>query len=357
MRELSNLATELTPAPLGNKTPDQMEAWLTTRADRLGMSLDELRERDLEAVAKAAYPTPECLDPLEVEQFLSRELSPAKQEHLAKCAMCATLVEVANPPRAFYDTVLSPLLQRAEPEQTFAAQSRFMPVVATGAAAVVVCFSAVGLWIYSRQDALLSELLRDQALKMLFQVTGCTAALVFVAVLTSRTILSHQARLIGGISMVLLFFCAVTFFSLRDFSTVMAQHSDMRATQIALMSKLVTNGNQATLVSEEAPGRLPGRLVAEKSGLKSFDVRWDKSEEGGSNAIKPREPPVAKIYACKIQREKGMLGLCTNAYVKLKVAGTAADPRIKNGEDVLALMPDNTSSVSMVLPLQAAAYR
>ncbi len=307
-------------------------------------------------VARAAYPTPECLDPLEVEQFMSAELSQAKKEHLAKCAMCATVVEVANPPQAFYEAVLSPMLTESESQASNKAQSRFLPVVVTGASAIVICFSSVGLWIYNRQDALLSELLRDQALRMLSQVTGCTIVLILIAVLASRIILSSQARLMGGISIVLVFFLAVTSFSLRDFSIVMAQHSEMMATQFALMGKLATGGHQTT-VSAEAPGLLPGRLVAEKSGLKSFQVRWEKTEDGGTKAVKPREPQLAKIYACRIQRDKDVFGQCTNSDVKLKLGAVAADPRLKNGEDVLALMPDNTSSVSLIVPLQAAAYR
>jgi hypothetical protein len=339
---------------LDHPTEPGLEQWRRHRAERLGMSREDLRESDIRAVARAAYPTPECLDPLEVEQFLATELPETKRTHVNECAMCAALVEVANPPRAFFESVLRPLAIQSPMEAVAADKSRFLPVVATGAIAVVVCFSSVGLWIYHRQDALLSELLRDQALNLLIQVAICGAVLIGVSVFASRTILSHHVRLIGGVAIVIMFFCAVTFFSLRDFSTVMAQHTEMTATQVTLMIRLAKEGSQATVVSEEAPGNLPGRLVAEKNGSRSFDIKWDKSDEARDKTGHAREPQVAKIYACKIQRDNDALRLCTNADVNLTVAATAADPRIRNGEDVLALMPDNTSSISKVFPLQAA---
>jgi hypothetical protein len=348
MRENALSAAPVDEAPQINRPRSRMGDWAQRRAKNLGIPLEDLQTRDVLAAAKAKYPGPDCLDPIEIHDFFASELPAERLRHLSDCAMCAALVEVANPPEAFFDEVLKPLV--LEPTERQARQnSRFLPVVSTGGLVVLTCFSAGALWIYYGQDALFSELFKQQALKTLLQVGVCTALLVFAAVFASRIILSHQARLLGGVAILGVFFCAVTVCSFRDLSTIVTQHAELTATQMELMSKLAQAGAR-TSVAQEVPDPLPGRLVAAKADTKSFDVVWDKSEEPNTSN-KSRDPQLATIYACRLQSISGS-PVCATAGMNLKVSASAADPRIKNGEEVLALMPYRTMMVSKMFPLE-----
>jgi hypothetical protein len=172
-------------------------------------------------------------------------------------------------------------------------------------------------------------------------------------------ILTHQNRLVGGGTLVASFICAVTFFSFRDLSTIRSQHQEFTAAQIDLMSRLAEAGARPTRLYGEAPEPLPGRLIAAKVDAESFEVVWEKSDDPKLlSLISNRDRQLAKIYSCRIeQNPEGFVPVCDNGRAKIAVSATAVDPRIKNGEQVLALVPDKTVSISKIFPLQAAASK
>lgn len=67
------------------------------RARRLGRSVEQILDSRIVADGGLAYPTPECLDPFEVELFLQDNLPPDRKEHVRNCADCDALIEAARP--------------------------------------------------------------------------------------------------------------------------------------------------------------------------------------------------------------------------------------------------------------------
>lgn len=72
------------------------EATVRSRADRLGMTPAELRERDRKLFSAPDF-SDECLQPYEVEQLFAGDLPEHRAEHLNNCSLCDAMVEVARP--------------------------------------------------------------------------------------------------------------------------------------------------------------------------------------------------------------------------------------------------------------------
>src|SRR2546421_405209 len=68
------------------------------RAADLGLNVDALMEHDrLLARKSSLYPSPECLEPYEVESCLRGSLAPQRAAHLEECPACDALVRAATP--------------------------------------------------------------------------------------------------------------------------------------------------------------------------------------------------------------------------------------------------------------------
>lgn len=344
-----NFAGSFTLAEHTNRAAS-METRLRQRADRLGMSISEMLEHDALLVSNSPYPTPECLDPFEVEQLFFDELSVAKQEHLTTCAMCSALVEAAHPPEAWFRNVLKSDDAFASQEAhgvLWAIGSRFLLAVAFGGTAVIVCVCAFVLYQYVLHDALGSVLVRDGAWRIFAHLALCTAALSAIAFLSARFIMSPRVRWSGAMAIVTLFAAGVTLLTARDYSTINRQYEDMAATQGLLVKQVAAaarHGTQVSFLTEEAPGSLPGWIIAKKGDGKAFSVLWNKASESAD----ARAMPIGKIYEGKIQRVKNVYEVRTKSAGNIRVSAKAIDPSIKDGDEVIALVPDNTSNVSQM---------
>jgi hypothetical protein len=68
------------------------------RAQKLGISEQELLDRDLQRVLDSTYPGPDCLDPDEVQEFAETgSLPDDRLAHRERCDACAALLEAAAP--------------------------------------------------------------------------------------------------------------------------------------------------------------------------------------------------------------------------------------------------------------------
>ena len=67
------------------------------KAERLGKTVEEVLEDDLEAMRNSNYPGPDCLNPGEADRYLSQQYSPEQnklvEDHLEKCEGCKSLIE------------------------------------------------------------------------------------------------------------------------------------------------------------------------------------------------------------------------------------------------------------------------
>src|ERR1043165_9599713 len=77
--------------------PSEFEITIRRRAAQLGMSIDELLAHDRRTLRSSEYPTPECLSPYEVEHFFLPGFPEDRINHVVNCAMCATVLDVAQP--------------------------------------------------------------------------------------------------------------------------------------------------------------------------------------------------------------------------------------------------------------------
>jgi len=69
---------------------------LKKKAERLGVSVDAARRS--ESRSTDAYPTPNCISPAELTDFInSEELDEITIHHLGECAACCALLEMATP--------------------------------------------------------------------------------------------------------------------------------------------------------------------------------------------------------------------------------------------------------------------
>ena len=71
-----------------------------SRAEKIGVTVQELYERDRALIEQSAYPTEACIRPFEVEAYLADMLAPERRTHVRACRACSALVEGAEPSAA-----------------------------------------------------------------------------------------------------------------------------------------------------------------------------------------------------------------------------------------------------------------
>lgn len=350
-----SFASSLTAPRHSIVAPSGLEVRLRRRADELGMSVSQMLEHDALAASRTNYPTPECLDPLEIAQIFSDDLSPAKQEHLSKCPMCSALAEAANPPEAWFKEVLKTEAAAASEPKRAAASStanRFFLAVSYGGAGVVASIVAFVLYQYAFNDAILSALVRNGALRIFAQLALCSAALCAVAFVSSRYIVSPTVRPGGAMAIVVVFAAGLTILIARDYATFSDQYEDMTATQASLVKQIAASARLPlpAQLTEEAPGALPGWVIVKKDHNSEFSVLWNKvAVAADSHAM-----PIAKIYEGRVQRVNNVLEVSTKSNGSMKISARAMDASIKVGDQVMALVPNNSSNVSQISAVPAA---
>lgn len=69
-------------------------------ADRLGISVQEVLDRDVQMLKTIKYPGPDCLQPYEVEEYVANgHLTSQLKSHVEECTLCETLLAGAIPDR------------------------------------------------------------------------------------------------------------------------------------------------------------------------------------------------------------------------------------------------------------------
>ena len=68
-----------------------------SRAESLGVTIQELYDRDCALIKQSDYPSEACVRPFEVEAYLVNGLAPERCEHVQACPACSALVEGAVP--------------------------------------------------------------------------------------------------------------------------------------------------------------------------------------------------------------------------------------------------------------------
>jgi len=77
-------------------TPSVYLAALKEKAERLGISIEEVRQ--LHRDRPRSYPTPDCVLPSQLADFMSgEELPESVFQHLRCCASCWALLEISTP--------------------------------------------------------------------------------------------------------------------------------------------------------------------------------------------------------------------------------------------------------------------
>lgn len=80
-----------------------------------GVDARRVLARFAQGIRASTYPTPECLEPIEVEQFAGGQALDAKRvAHLSACAECAGLLEVARPSAPRLSAFLEQVRDREE---------------------------------------------------------------------------------------------------------------------------------------------------------------------------------------------------------------------------------------------------
>ena len=97
LREPEEVASELLRDNEAELPPHMHNA--TRRARELGLDLDALLVADAKELEKAAFPTPDCVTPTEVESYWVQdpELSQKRRDHITDCEFCLRLIRAAEP--------------------------------------------------------------------------------------------------------------------------------------------------------------------------------------------------------------------------------------------------------------------
>ena len=163
----------------------EFEATIRQRAERLGITMSELGARDRELFS-IPDPLDDCLDPYEVEQLLSGDLSESRAAHLDGCSFCAAMIDVARPTEHWLDEFIRS--EAAQSALKFGCiqkkQNVWKPLVQ---ASVLICgtigFAGVAFALYTSRlnDALLSTLVKDTAPSSAILILSVALLSLFVA--------------------------------------------------------------------------------------------------------------------------------------------------------------------------------
>jgi hypothetical protein len=78
--------------------PPQFVRAVRERAARMGISEEELLQRELDKMLRSTFPTGDCLNPGEVEEYVVNAALPdARRAHLDSCQGCQAMVRMAQP--------------------------------------------------------------------------------------------------------------------------------------------------------------------------------------------------------------------------------------------------------------------
>jgi hypothetical protein len=328
----------------------RMEAVLATRAQRLGLTPDQLHEHDLRVLRSSNYPTTECLDPREVERFFSSDLAVERVSHIENCAMCATLVEVADPPMRWFDEVFEPNLKSSATQaQSHLRSERWYPVLATvrfGIPVLLFLFALlVGLIVASKGDVIMSGLLRERILISSGIVLGTITGVLTLS--WALTVYLPSTRSWAGGAMGCVFALIIGAYLARSVFQLVEGYDGVTTAQYYLLGSIAENQAKRGIIEKVASDKLSGYsgvlIAARYRG--HTNIYWEHSGVRRN---------LAKVYEGTLQYQpNGDLKVLTSTR-ELPASVPAPDRKIENGQSVMALVPEKSLNAARIFPIESA---
>lgn len=324
-----------------------LERSLRRRAADAGTTIEALRRADREWLKSDAYPTAECFDPFEIEKFFTAALPAERAEHLETCPICAALVEAAAPSSERFQEFSRFLLAASEQQQTSQTHG-WKPIrdVCKIELPMIVALVAFGLWVFWRQDAIVSSLLADRSARLVLIFTAIICAPIVAAAAGAKW-LSVWFPLFdryGGVVLGTGFVCVVLLYCGHLTLALTRSYDGIKQAQQALFETIAQNQKTGLVYADSLyqkkleTGR--GSLVAARDSG-GFDIYWERGRTRRT---------IAKVYEGKIERE-------SNGAIKIKTDGRDLDvkssskqPKWTDGDNVVALVQKNESVPTFVMP-------
>jgi len=329
----------------------RMEAVLTARARRLNLRIDQVRDHDLKVLRDSQYPTAECLDPSEVDHFFSGDLTDDRASHIETCAMCAAMIEVADPPVRWFDDVFGDAIKDAANEPKTSRPRQEHPVMtATRYTVPVLVFLAmmlVGLAVTSKSDVILFGLLRDKMPTVAAIVLGIVAcALLFTWILTVGlpSTKGWSALVMGGLCSLL-----VGVVLAKSIFQLVEGYDGITSAQYYLLATIAENPSKRGIIERVAFDKQQsksGTLVA-TTDKGYYKIYWELP--AGTQRV------LAKVYEGKLQYESGGNRKVLTSSRELPASLPPPDKKIENQQNVMALVPEKTTNAARIFPIENAS--
>jgi hypothetical protein len=324
-----------------------LERSLHRRASKEGISIEALREADLNWLRSPSYPTPECFDPYEVEKFFSTALSPERAEHVETCPMCAALVEASVPSSGKFEE-FSKFLSSA-PEEQGALETTRQPTwkpmkdLCKVQLPIVVALGAFVLWVFWRHDAIMATLLAENARRSILVVGLAGVVSIVLAAVGSKWLsdLFPPFERVGGLALGLVFACVIGVYFFKMNSDMTRSHERMLVAQKMLFDTIISEQKSGHVYSDTLYQRkvAAGTLVAARNG-DAFEIYWERLG-------KRRE--LGTVYEGRVQRESGIVMIrADNPGLDIPSMPLPKELPWKVGESVTALVQKNGTVPVMV---------
>ncbi|MDH2399214.1 hypothetical protein QCM77_04515 [Bradyrhizobium sp. SSUT18] len=328
----------------------RMEAVLTARAKRLNLRLDQLREHDHKVLRESQYPTPTCLDPSEVDRFFTGDLTDDRASHIETCAMCAAMIEVADPPVRWFDDVFGHAIKDAASEPKQPPPRPQHPVMtATRYTAPILVFllmMLVGLAFTSKSDVILFGLLRDKmpaVAAIVLGIVACTLLLTWLLATGLPSTRAWSGLVMGGIcSLVVGIVLAQSIFHLVE------GYDGITSAQYHLLATIAENPTKRGFIERVAfdKQQKSGTLVATTDNG-YYKIYWELP--AGTRRY------LAKVYEGKLQYQSNGDRKVLTSSRELPASLPPPDNKIENLQNVMALVPEKTSNAARIFPIESAA--
>lgn len=336
----------------------EFEATIRQRAERLGTTMSELHARDREQFSIPDV-SDDCLDPYEVEQLLSGDLSESRAAHLDDCTLCAAMIDVARPKEQWFDEFIkSGAAQNALKNGSIQKERNvWKPLVQ---ASVLICgtlgFASVAFALYTIRldDALLSMLISDSAPR--------SAALILAVALSCLLVVGSASRLppasrfrfqeSGGFAVGGLFACFASAYFVYAGLSIATSYGSIQNAQYGLLSQIAFAQNRGEIFSDslyaEKLKYLPGSLVAQRDNQK-FQISWEKPQRFPHQSERKLLGTVYEGLLKKDAAGESVLSVGKKA-IEVDSGLLSAGIRYRNDTPILAVVPYNAEEASAIVP-------
>ncbi|MBI2716073.1 MAG: hypothetical protein HYX37_16695 [Rhizobiales bacterium] len=354
------MARETITAPFGEAVRiSELESTVKRRAARLGKSVDELLADDRKAIHLSTYPSVDCLDPWEVEQFCLGNLLLERISHAQSCPMCAAMLEVANsselPIDAFMREVAAarPILNARD--RTAAFRDPLWDIVAVTAPILILCIIAAAI-IAVTPDVILSISISSLKWTSLTTVSAAIAValIVFLSGMTAAKWFGAQRSFqkIGGAVIGGLFATFTVGYGAFFTWHVTSNYRGLQSAEdrvLRIVASQINDGSNRTSVVRYSPDSksLAGTLVA-VPGQNYVNMYWDHG----------KRTSLGTAYLGYIaQRSDGKIAVrAANQMIEVN-APIYQSQQIERGDTVFAFVPSNTDKASKIFSIDELARK